>query len=209
MYFDLSSRQIKILEFIIKDLDFKGYPPSIREICDAVNLKSSSTVHSHLNFLEKKGYISRNPASPRAISVLKSNKVISNEPNNKIFSLPLVDRFTKGKDILSHENISKYIDVPEFFVSSCYNFLYLFNGSGLEKFGIYNKDHVIVKKSTVAFDGDLVLAILYGEFLSVRKYFMKDGMVVLRGDCDIILDSSLVEVVGIVDGVIRTQMNTL
>ena len=109
---ELSNKQLMILEFIKEQLLAKGYPPSVREICQAVGLKSTSTVHSHLNKLEKLGYIRRDPTKPRAIEILDGGNVFANNNNTvmqEMINLPLVGQVTAGEPILAQQNIQEYI----------------------------------------------------------------------------------------------------
>ncbi|MGL5314859.1 MAG: transcriptional repressor LexA [Peptostreptococcaceae bacterium] len=207
MYYDLTEKQFKILNFLKQELAINGYPPTIREICIGVDLKSTGTVHSHLKTLEKKGYINRNPSGSRAISIREINEESSlSSVNDNFLHLPLVNNFSSGKDILDDENISDYIDIPKAFAKGKDNFVYLFKGNGMSEFGIYNNDYVIVDKTPFVCDGNLALVVLYGEFLTVRQYICEGNNVILRSNSDIVLDSSLVKVVGLVTGVIRTAI---
>ena len=110
----LTNKQLMILEFIKEQLLSKGYPPSVREICQAVGLKSTSTVHSHLNKLEKLGYIRRDPTKPRAIEILDGGNVFVNNNNTmqEMINLPLVGQVTAGEPILAQQNIQEYIPLP-------------------------------------------------------------------------------------------------
>ena len=113
MYLDLTEKQVLILEFIKSQIILKGYPPAVREICTAVGLRSTSTVHSHLNKLEKLGYIRKDPTKPRAIEVLERSKVNDvSGANQEIIELPLVGQITAGEPILAQQNIEEYIPFP-------------------------------------------------------------------------------------------------
>ena len=113
MYVDLNEKQIEIFEFIKEQQLLKGYPPSVREICAAVGLKSTSTVHGHLNKLEKLGYIRRDPTKPRAIEILDGGNVFVNNNNTmqEMINLPLVGQVTAGEPILAQQNIQEYIQL--------------------------------------------------------------------------------------------------
>ncbi len=125
MYFDLTPKQIQVLEFIKEQIALKGYPPSVRETCDAVGLKSTSTVHSHLNTLEKLGYIRRDPAKPRAIEVINNNKSYHsfNSTKSDVINLPLIGQITAGEPILADENIEEYLPLPANLIKGTNNFI--------------------------------------------------------------------------------------
>ncbi len=123
---ELSNKQLMILEFIKEQLLSKGYPPSVREICQAVGLKSTSTVHSHLNKLEKLGYIRRDPTKPRAIEILDGGNVFANNNNTvmqEMINLPLVGQVTAGEPILAQQNIQEYIPLPAQLIKGTDTFL--------------------------------------------------------------------------------------
>ena len=123
---ELSNKQLMILEFIKEQLLAKGYPPSVREICQAVGLKSTSTVHSHLNKLEKLGYIRRDPTKPRAIEILDGGNVFANNNNTvmqEMINLPLVGQVTAGEPILAQQNIQEYIPLPAQLIKGTDTFL--------------------------------------------------------------------------------------
>ena len=130
MYLDLSPKQILILKFIKEQIALKGYPPSVRETCKAVGLKSTSTVHSHLNKLEKYGYIRRDATKPRAIEVLDGNKISF---NHEVLNLPLVGQVTAGQPILAEENIEEYSPFPANFIKGYNNFVLKVKGDSMIK----------------------------------------------------------------------------
>ncbi|MCR8744130.1 transcriptional repressor LexA [Romboutsia lituseburensis] len=208
MYFDLSSKQILILEFIKEQIALKGYPPSVRETCLAVGLKSTSTVHSHLNKLEKLGYIRRDPTKPRAIEVLDQNKY---QPDYghipEILQLPLVGQITAGAPILAKQNIEEYISLPANLVKGTNNFVLKVKGDSMVNAGILNGDYVIVDKKHSASNSEIVAALIHKEYATVKR-FEKDGDVItLKPENDfmepIVLTSKDVEIIGIVTGVFR------
>ena len=199
MYLDLSPKQVLILEFI------KGYPPSVRETCDAVGLKSTSTVHSHLNKLEKYGYIRRDPTKPRAIEVLDGSKMTFNQ---QILSLPLVGQVTAGQPILAKENIEEYIHFPANFIKGNDNFVLKIKGDSMINAGILNGDYVIVDRKNTSSNGEIVVALIHKEYATVKRFFNEDNdMIRLQPENDfldpIMLSHKDVEVIGIVTGVFR------
>jgi len=169
---NLSKKQIEVLEFIKKELATKGYPPSVREICEAVNLKSTSTVHGHLEKLEKKGYIRRNPTKPRAIEVLDSNSFIFSK--KEIVELPIIGKVTAGQPILAQENIEDTMPVPIDFVGNNDSFILVIKGDSMIDAGILDGDYVIVQKQPYANNGDIVVALLDDEATVKRFYKEKN-----------------------------------
>lgn len=208
MYLDLSSKQIMILQFIKEQISLKGYPPSVRETCTAVGLKSTSTVHSHLNKLEKQGYIRRDPTKPRAIEVLDPNKFEPDfGPKQEILQLPLVGQITAGAPILARQNIEEYIPLPANLVKGSDNFVLKVKGDSMINAGILNGDYVIVDRKNSASNSEIVVALIHKEYATVKR-FEKDGDVIkLKPENDfmdpIVLNSKDVEVIGIVTGVFR------
>jgi repressor LexA len=208
MYLDLSIKQRAILEFIKEQIALKGYPPSVREMCVAIGLKSTSTVHSHMNKLEKLGYIRRDPTKPRAIEVLDSNKSESeNGLNQEILHLPLVGQVTAGTPILARQNIEEYIPLPANLVKGTDNFVLKVKGDSMVNAGILNGDCVIVDKKSDASNSQIVVALLYKEYATVKRFFKEGDMIKLKAENDciehMILNPNDVEVVGVVTGVFR------
>lgn len=162
--------QRRILEFIKKEIELKGYPPSVREICEAVNLKSTSTVHGHLEQLEKRGLIRRDSTKPRAMEVLDN-------PLSKGRSVPLVGRVTAGIPILAEENIEDYIVLPQDLVGSDDELFALrVRGESMIRAGILNGDFIIVRKQSHADNGDIVVAMIEDEATVKRIFFERDGV---------------------------------
>ncbi|WP_073025971.1 transcriptional repressor LexA [Lutispora thermophila] len=168
----LSKKQIEVLEFIKKELATKGYPPSVREICEAVNLKSTSTVHGHLERLEKKGFIRRDATKPRAIEVLDGNNHLF--PRKEMVELPVVGKVTAGQPILAQENIEDIFPVPIDFVGNDVSFMLMVKGDSMINAGILDGDYVIVMKQSYANNGDIVVALIEDEATIKRFYKEKD-----------------------------------
>jgi repressor LexA len=171
MYEDLSERQISIMNYIKKEIRTKGYPPSVREIGEAVGLSSSSTVHGHLNILEQKGYIRRDPTKPRAIEVTDGD---STRILKEMVNVPVIGKITAGQPILAVENVEDTFPVPLDFIGSN-NDLFMLNISGdsMIEAGIYDGDYVIIEKTDFARNGDIVAALLDDE--ATVKRFFKEG----------------------------------
>lgn len=207
MYLDLSGKQIMILEFIKDQIASKGYPPSVRETCDAVGLKSTSTVHSHLNKLENLGYIRRDHTKPRAIEILQKAINDSDFPKTEIVNLPLVGQITAGIPILAKQNIEEYITLPANLVKGTNNFLLKVKGDSMINAGILNGDYVIVDRKNTADNSQIVVALIHNEYATVKRFELNEDVVKLKPENDfmepIILPPKDVSVIGIVTGVFR------
>lgn len=209
MYLDLTEKQAMIFEYIKEQQLLKGYPPSVREICAAVGLKSTSTVHSHLNKLEKLGYIRRDPTKPRAIEILANNKDDDALGlNQEIIPIPVVGQITAGEPVLANENIEEYLPLPANLIKGRDNFILRVKGESMIGAGILDKDYVIVDRCNHASNSQIVVALINGEYATVKRFFKEDRLVRLQPENEfmdsIILDERNIEIVGIVKGVFRT-----
>lgn len=207
---ELSNKQLMILEFIKEQLLAKGYPPSVREICQAVGLKSTSSVHSHLNKLEKLGYIRRDPTKPRAIEILDGGNVFANNNNTvmqEMINLPLVGQVTAGEPILAQQNIQEYIPLPAQLIKGTDTFLLKVKGESMINAGILDNDYVVVDKGATASNSQIVVALVNKESATVKRFFKEGNNVRLQPENDfmdpIILNERDVEIVGTVTGVFR------
>ena len=204
MYSNLSNKQAMILEFIKEQQSEKGYPPSVREMCNYVGLKSTATVHSHLKTLEELGYIRRDPTKPRAIEVLLDT---IDGINQEIISIPVIGQITAGEPILAQQNIEEYIPLPANLVKGNDNFILKVKGESMINAGILNKDYVIVDRSSYANNSQIVVALINGEHATVKRFFKEGNMVRLQPENEfmdpIILNEKSVEIIGIVKGVFR------
>ncbi len=169
---NLNKKQLAILEFIKKEIYSKGYPPSVREICGAVNLKSTSTVHGHLERLEKKGFIRRDATKPRAIEVLDGNGFPFMK--KEMVDLPIVGKVTAGQPILAQENIEDVFPIPVDFVGNGDCFVLVVKGDSMKNAGIYSKDYVIVRQQSYAENGDIVVALM-DEEATVKRFYKENG----------------------------------
>ena len=207
---ELSNKQLMILEFIKEQLLAKGYPPSVREICQAVGLKSTSTVHSHLNKLEKLGYIRRDPTKPRAIEILDGGNVFANNNNTvmqEMINLPLVGQVTAGEPILAQQNIQEYIPLPAQLIKGTDTFLLKVKGESMINAGILDNDYVVVDKGATASNSQIVVALVNKESATVKRFFKEGNNVRLQPENDFMdpinLNERDVEIVGTVTGVFR------
>jgi repressor LexA len=167
----MSNRQAAILEFIKSKVREKGYPPSVREIGEAVGLASSSTVHGHLDRLEKKGLIRRDPTKPRAIEILD----VDNEPAPAVVPsvrhVPLVGKVTAGAPITATENIEEYIPLPAQMVGDQPVFMLSVRGDSMIEAGIHDGDYVIVRQQQTADNGDIVVAMTEDDEATVKTFY--------------------------------------
>lgn len=175
----LTPRQQAILTYIKNSLRRRGYPPSVREIGDAVGLCSSSTVHGHLAKLEKLGYIRRDPAKPRAIEVVED----AAWRNKRITPVPLVGRVTAGTPILAVENVEDVYPLPTDLVRSDDVFMLAVQGDSMVNAGILDGDYVIVRQQNTADPGDIVVALIEDE-ATVKRFFPEKGYVRLQPEND-------------------------
>ena len=169
---DGTEKKLQILEFIREEIEAKGYPPSVREICAAVGLKSTSTVHAHLNRLEDEGYIRRDASKPRAME-------ITDAPLAKGRSVPLVGRVTAGVPILAQQNIEEYFMLPQNVIGRDESFILAVEGDSMIEAGILNGDYVVVRRQNNAENGDIVVAML-GDEATVKRIFYEPHRVRLQ-----------------------------
>lgn len=173
----LSKRQQDIMDFIKLEVATKGYPPSVREIGNAVGLASSSTVHGHLERLEKKGLIRRDPTKPRAIEILDHDNDAVRE---SAVSIPVIGKVTAGLPISAVENIEEYLPVPKSMAGDGDVFILNVVGESMINAGILNGDKVIVRQQRTAENGEIVVAMTENEEATVKRFFKEDGHVRLQ-----------------------------
>ncbi|MEW9668889.1 transcriptional repressor LexA [Ammoniphilus sp. 3BR4] len=203
----LSSRQHAILDFIKKEVKDKGYPPSVREIGEAVGLASSSTVHGHLARLEKKGLIRRDPTKPRAIEILDELDFPEEEATLPTVRIPVVGKVTAGEPILAVENVEEYFVLPERMVGSDTIYMLKVQGNSMIEAGILDGDYVIVRQQSVANNGDIVVAMTEDEEATVKTFYKEKNHIRLQPenpDLEPILLPS-VTILGKVVGVFRNM----
>ncbi|WP_096199535.1 transcriptional repressor LexA [Bacillus sp. FJAT-45350] len=203
----LSKRQQEILDYIKTEVRSKGYPPSVREIGEAVGLASSSTVHGHLSRLEKKGLIRRDPTKPRAIEVLSSEEDYSKIAESKTAYVPVIGKVTAGNPITAIENVEEYIPLPERYVSNEENvFILVIDGESMIEAGIFDGDMVIVRQQQTANNGDIIVAMTEEDEATVKRFFKEKDYIRLQPENStmepIILKNC--SVLGKVIGVFRT-----
>ena len=170
---DLTDRQKDIFQFIKRSVNDKGYPPSVREIGNAVGLQSSSTVHWHLAKLETKGYIKRDPTKPRAIEIVQADS--SNE--TAVIHVPVLGKVTAGLPITAVENVEEYFPLPEHFTANHNSEIFLLNvvGDSMIEAGIHDGDRVIVRKQNIAHNGEIIVAMTEDDEATVKRFYKEKG----------------------------------
>ena len=179
-YGKISKKQSEILEYIKSQIINKGYPPSVRDICEAVYLKSTSSVHSHLETLEKNGYIRRDPTKPRAIEIIDDN---FNLARREVVNVPIVGKVAAGEPILAVENIESYFPVPMEFMPNEQCFMLKVQGDSMINAGIFDGDTIIVEQSQTARNGDMVVA-LVDDSATVKTFYREADHIRLQPEND-------------------------
>lgn len=201
-YGKISKKQTEILEYIKSEILNRGFPPAVREICEAVHLKSTSSVHSHLETLEKNGYIRRDPTKPRAIEIIDDN---FNLVRREVVNVPIVGKVAAGQPILAVENIENYFPIPSEYMPNTDTFLLHVDGESMVNAGILNGDYVLVSKQPTAQNGDMVVALIE-DSATVKTFYKEKGHYRLQPENDymepIIVEGDL-QIMGKVIGVFR------
>ena len=202
-YGKISAKQQEILDYIKEEILKRGYPPAVREICEAVNLRSTSSVHSHLETLEKNGYIRRDPPKPRAIEICDDNfQMVRTE----MVSLPVVGQVAAGTPILAEENIDSYFPIPAELVPQGESFVLKVKGDSMINVGIFSGDQIFVNACNTAHNGDTVVALI-DDSATVKTFYKEDGHIRLQPENDtmdpIIVDDC--QILGKVFGVFRVM----
>ena len=197
----ISPKQQEILEFIKEQILTRGFPPSVRDICEAVHLKSTSSVHSHLETLEKNGYIRRDPTKPRAIEILDDT---FNLTRREVTNVPLVGRVAAGEPILAQENIENYFPIPVEMLPNNNTFMLTVKGESMINAGILDGDYVLVEEQHTALNGDMVVALIE-DGATVKTFYKEEGVIRLQPENDF-MDPIIVrdvQILGKVIGVFR------
>lgn len=179
-YGKISAKQREILEYIKQEILNKGYPPAVREICEAVHLKSTSSVHSHLETLEKNGYIRRDPTKPRAIEIMDDN---FNLTRREVVNVPLIGKVAAGQPLLAVENVETYFPIPAEFMPNVESFMLKVRGESMINAGIFDGDNILVEKQSTARNGDMVVA-LVDDSATVKTFYKEDGHYRLQPEND-------------------------
>ena len=202
-YSKLSAKQQEILEYLKECILKKGYPPAVREICEAVKLKSTSSVHAHLETLEEKGFIRKDPTKPRAIEILDDT---FNLTRRELVNVPIVGAVSCGAPILANENIEGYFPVPPEYLHNKETFMLKVKGDSMINAGIFHGDLVLVEKGNTAKNSDIVVALIE-DSATVKTYYKENGYIRLQPENDsmepIIVKGDM-SILGKVIGLFRT-----
>ena len=200
-YGKITAKQREILEYIKQEILNKGYPPAVPEICEAVHLKSTSSVHSHLETLEKNGYIRRDPTKPRAIEIIDDT---FNLTRREVVNVPIIGNVAAGQPILATENIENYFPIPAEYIPNQNVFMLHVKGESMINAGICDGDNVLVKQQPTASNGDMVVA-LVDDSATVKTYYKEDGYYRLQPENDTMAPIIVTDltILGVVFGVIR------
>ena len=203
----ITAKQQEILDYIKEEILKKGYPPAVREICEAVHLKSTSSVHSHLETLEKNGYIRRDPTKPRAIEIMDDSfNYLRTE--TEIASIPVIGTVAAGQPLLAVENITEYFPIPSEYMPGGEVFMLKVKGDSMINMGILDGDYIIVEQTNTAQNGEVIVA-LVDDSATVKRFYAEDGHFRLQPENDfmepIIVDH--VEILGKVIRLIRTLVD--
>ena len=197
----ISKKQQEILEYIKMQILQRGFPPAVREICEAVGIKSTSSVHSHLETLEKNGYIRRDPTKPRAIEILDDSfQMLRRETAN----VPIVGRVAAGEPLLAEQNIEDYFPIPTEFLPNNQTFLLKVRGESMINAGILDVDYVLVEQRQTASNGEMVVALIE-DGATVKTFYKEEGVIRLQPENDT-MDPIIVQdvmILGKVIGVFR------
>ena len=193
---ELSQKQRQILDFIIQQQAQRGYPPSVREICEAANLSSTSTVHGHLERLERKGYIRRDPTKPRAIEILyhpeqevlpedMSSPEFNEVPPTEVAQVPVIGRVTAGEPILAVENIEDHFPLPLSVLGDEpeKDFMLRVRGESMINAGILDGDYILVHQQSSARNGEIVVALI-DDSATVKRFFREKEFIRLQPEND-------------------------
>lgn len=193
----ISKKQQEILEYIKEQILHRGFPPAVREICEAVNLKSTSSVHSHLETLEKNGYIRRDPTKPRAIEILDDT---FNLTRREMVNVPIIGQVAAGQPILAEENIEDYFPFPVEHIPNKQTFLLKVRGESMINAGILDGDLVLVEEAQTASNGEMVVALIE-DGATVKTFYKEEGVFRLQPENDF-MDPIIVKEVSILGKVI-------
>ena len=176
----ISTKQQEILDYIKSQILERGFPPAVRDICEAVHLKSTSSVHSHLETLEKNGYIRRDSTKPRAIEILDE---AFNFTRREMVNVPIVGRVAAGEPLLAEQNIEEYFPIPMEFMPNRQTFLLKVCGESMINAGILNGDYVLAQEENTAHNGDMVVAMIE-DGATVKTFYKEEGVIRLQPEND-------------------------
>lgn len=197
----ITAKQQEILEYIKETILKKGYPPAVREICEAVHLRSTSSVHSHLETLEKNGYIRRDPTKPRTIEIIDD---CFNLTRREVVNVPMIGTVAAGQPILAEENIENYFPIPVELLPNAQIFMLRVKGESMINAGIYDGDQILVAEQDDARNGDIVVA-LVEDSATVKRFYKENGHYRLQPENDALepIIVNEVQILGRVVGLMR------
>lgn len=203
-YGKISKKQSEILEYMKNEILNRGFPPSVREICEAVNLKSTSSVHSHLETLEKNGYIRRDPTKPRAIEIVDDN---FNLVRRETINVPIIGKVAAGEPLLVVQNVEGYFPIPSEYMPNKQTFMLVVQGDSMVNAGIFSGDYVVVEKQENAENGDKIVA-LVDDSATIKTFYKEKDHIRLQPENDymdpiVIYPEQQFQVLGKVIGVFR------
>ena len=203
-YGKISEKQSEILEYMKNEILNRGFPPSVREICEAVSLKSTSSVHSHLETLEKNGYIRRDPTKPRAIEIVDDN---FNLVRRETVNVPIIGKVAAGEPLLAVQNVEGYFPIPSEYMPNKQTFMLVVQGDSMVNAGIFSGDYVVVEKQENAENGDKIVA-LVEDSATIKTFYKEKDHIRLQPENDymdpiVIHPEQQFQVLGKVIGVFR------
>ena len=203
-YGKISKKQSEILEYMKNEILNRGFPPSVREICEAVSLKSTSSVHSHLETLEKNGYIRRDPTNPRAIEIVDDN---FNLVRRETVNVPIIGKVAAGEPLLAVQNVEGYFPIPSEYMPNKQTFMLVVQGDSMVNAGIFSGDYVVVEKQENAENGDKIVA-LVEDSATIKTFYKEKDHIRLQPENDymdpiVIHPEQQFQVLGKVIGVFR------
>ena len=200
---NITEKQKEILEYIKSEILKRGFPPAVREICEAVHLKSTSSVHSHLETLERKGYIRRDPTKQRAIEILDDSFQLLRK---EMVNVPIVGKIAAGSPLLAVENIESYFPIPSEYLPNAQTFLLEVQGESMINAGVLPGDHILVQQQNNAENGEMIVALI-DDSATVKTFYREDGYIRLQPENDtmdpILVQETQLHILGKVIGVFR------
>lgn len=176
----ISAKQQQILDYIKEEILVKGYPPTVREICEKVGLRSTSSVHSHLNTLEENGYIRRDPTKPRTIEIMDDEFGLT---RREMTNIPVIGRVAAGEPLFAVENIKNYFSIPTEFLPNAETYILEVKGESMINVGFFEGDYLIIEKTNTAKNGDIVVALIE-DSVTVKRFYRENGYIRLQPEND-------------------------
>ncbi|MCI8955781.1 MAG: transcriptional repressor LexA [Eubacterium sp.] len=176
----ISAKQQQILDYIKEEILAKGYPPTVREICEKVGLRSTSSVHSHLNTLEENGFIRRDPTKPRTIEIVDDEFALT---RREMINIPVIGRVAAGEPLLAVENIKDYFSLPAEFMPNGETYILEVHGDSMINVGFFEGDYLIIEKTNTAKNGEIVVALIE-DSVTVKRFYKENGYIRLQPEND-------------------------